>query len=326
MQPVQLQTVDAVKISILADNLFDALLPDQGPAKRPQLGASAPHVAAPLMIEGNTFDGMLAQHGFSALVSLTQNGHEHHILFDTGATPDGMIENMRRLDLSPKDIETVVLSHGHFDHTAGLDGLVRTLGRANLPLLIHPEFWNRRRLVIPGSDPVELPTTSKSALEGVGFEVIEEKQPSFLLDGTLLITGEVDRTTEFEKGMPGQQALRSGEWEWDPLILDDQAMLLHVRGKGLVILTGCGHSGIVNIVRYAQKLTGIEQIYAILGGFHLGGRTPESIIQQTCAALAAFAPSVLVPTHCTGYRAIHQLAALLPNAFIQSSVGTCFTL
>lgn len=109
-------------------------------------------------------------------------------------------------------------------------------------------------------------------------------------------------------------------------LFDDQAILLHVRGKGLVILTGCGHSGIVNIVRYAQKLTGIEQVYAILGGFHLGGMTPEPIIQQTCAALAAFAPAVLVPTHCTGYRAIHQLATLLPNAFIQSSVGTCFTL
>jgi 7,8-dihydropterin-6-yl-methyl-4-(beta-D-ribofuranosyl)aminobenzene 5'-phosphate synthase len=326
MQPIHLQTVDAVKISILADNLFDALLPDQGPAKRPKFGASTPRVPAPLMEEGNTFEGMLAQHGFSALISLTQNGRERHILFDTGATPNGMIENMQRLDLTPKDIETVVLSHGHFDHTTGLDGLVRTLGRANLPLLIHPEFWNRRRLVIPGSDPFELPTTSKSALEGVGFEIIEEKQPSFLLDGTLLVTGEVDRTTEFEKGMPGQQALRSGEWEWDSLILDDQAILLHVQGKGLVILTGCGHSGIVNIVRYAQKLTGIKQIYAILGGFHLGGMTPEPIIQRTCEALAAFAPEVLVPTHCTGYRAIHRLATLLPNAFIQSSVGTCFQL
>jgi 7,8-dihydropterin-6-yl-methyl-4-(beta-D-ribofuranosyl)aminobenzene 5'-phosphate synthase len=326
MQPIHLQTVDAVKILVLADNLFDALLPDQGPAKRPKFGASTPRVLAPLMEGGNTIEGMLAQHGFSALVSLTQNGHEHHILFDTGATPNGMIENMQRLDLTPKDIETVVLSHGHFDHTTGLDGLVRTLGRANLPLLIHPEFWNRRRLVIPGSDPFELPTTSKSALAGVGFEIIEERQPSFLLDGTLLVTGEVDRTTEFEKGMPGQQALRGGEWEWDSQILDDQAILLHVQGKGLVILTGCGHSGIVNIVRYAQKLTGIEQIYAILGGFHLGGMTPEPIIQQTCEALAAFAPEVLVPTHCTGYRAIHRLATLLPNAFVQSSVGTCFTL
>ena len=130
----------------------------------------------------------------------------------------------------------------------------------------------------------------------------------------------------FERGMPGQQALRSGEWEWDPLILDDQAILLHARDKGLVVLTGCGHAGIVNTVRYAQKLTGIEQIYAIIGGFHLSGMTPEPLIQQTCDALAAFAPAIIVPTHCTGFRAIHRLATLLPDAFIQSSVGTRFEL
>ncbi|GCE29781.1 MBL fold metallo-hydrolase [Dictyobacter alpinus] len=326
MQHISLKMVDAVTISVLADNLFDGLLPDQGPAKRPKLGPELLRVPAPLMEGGKAFDSILAQHGFSALVSLTLNGHEHHVLFDAGATPNGLVDNLQVFDRSPKDIETVVLSHGHSDHTTGLDGLVRVLGRANLPVLIHPEFWNRRRIVIPGIEPYELPTTSKSALQGVGFEIVEDRQPSFLLGGALLVTGEVDRTTAFEKGMPGQQALRSGEWEWDPLILDDQALLLHVRDKGLVILTGCGHSGIVNIVRYAQKITGIEKIYAILGGFHLAGMTPEPIIQQTCDALAAFAPEVIVPTHCTGYRAIHRLANRLPHAFIQSSVGTCFEL
>ncbi len=113
---------------------------------------------------------------------------------------------MHTFDISPKDIETIVLSHGHFDHTTGLDGLARTLGRTNLPVMIHPDFWNRRRLVIPGRDHLEMPTTSKSALQGVGFEVIEERQPSFLLDNALLVTGEVDRTTAFERGMAGHQA------------------------------------------------------------------------------------------------------------------------
>src|SRR5215467_301845 len=249
LQRIPLQPVDGVTISILADNLFDGLLADQGPAKRPQFGPHIPRIPAPLMQGGETFPPLLAQHGFSALLTLTQQGRTHQILFDMGVTPDGVVENMRMFDLSPKDVETVVLSHGHWDHTTGLDGLARALGRANLPLLIHPEFWNRRRIVIPGRDPFEIPTTSKSALQGVGFEIIEERQPSFLLDGTLLVTGEVDRTTAFERGMPGQQALRSGEWQWDPLILDDQAILLHVRDKGLVVLTGCGHAGIVNTVR-----------------------------------------------------------------------------
>lgn len=326
MYPIALSPVESVTITILLDNVFDGLLPNQGVAKRPGLSPQKMRLPVTTMEGGKTFDGPQAQHGFGALVSLPIAGHMHHILFDTGSTPNGLVDNMRILDLSPKDIETVVLSHGHFDHTTGLDGLSKTLGRTNLPVMIHPEFWNRRRLMIPGRDPLEIPTTSKSALQGVGFEVIEDRHPSFLLDGSLLITGEVDRTTSFERGMPGQQAFRGGEWVADPLILDDQALVLNVQGKGLVVLTGCGHAGIVNIVRYAQKLTGIEKIYAIVGGFHLSGAAFEPLIDQTCELLAAFAPQVIVPTHCTGFTAIHQLATRLPNAFIQCSVGTRFEL
>ena len=95
------------------------------------------------------------------------------MLFDAGRTPDGLVENMRRLDLSPGDIEIIVLSHGHWDHVTGMDGLVRRLGAVSMPVLIHPEFWTRRRLAFPGRDPTELPTTSKAALEGAGFEIIE---------------------------------------------------------------------------------------------------------------------------------------------------------
>ena len=125
------------------------------------------------------------------------------MLFDAGRTPDGLVENMRRLDLSPGDIDMIVLSHGHWDHVTGMDGLVGELGRANMPVLIHPEFWTRRRLAFPGNDPVELPTTNKNALQGAGFDIVEQRQPSFLLDSSLLVSGEVDRTTEFERGFPG---------------------------------------------------------------------------------------------------------------------------
>jgi 7,8-dihydropterin-6-yl-methyl-4-(beta-D-ribofuranosyl)aminobenzene 5'-phosphate synthase len=145
------------------------------------------------------------------------------VLFDTGISPDGLIENMRRLELSPHDVEVIVLSHGHFDHTTGMDGLTRTLGKANVPVLIHPEFWSRRRLALPGREPLMLPTTSRSALQGAGFEIIEQQQPSFLLAGSLLVTGEVDRTTGFERGLAIHQACHDGEWQPDPLILDDQA-------------------------------------------------------------------------------------------------------
>jgi 7,8-dihydropterin-6-yl-methyl-4-(beta-D-ribofuranosyl)aminobenzene 5'-phosphate synthase len=156
--------------------------------------------------------------------------------------------------------------------------------------------------------------------------VIEDRQPSFLLDGRLLVTGEVDRSTDFERGMPTHQAWRDGDWRPDPLIHDDQAVLLHVRDKGLVVLTGCGHAGIVNIVRHAKRLTGIDQVYAVLGGFHLSGPAFEPIIGPTVAALAAEDPALVVPAHCTGWKAQHALAAGLPAAFRPNAVGSRFEL
>ena len=111
------------------------------------------------------------------------DGRRHDVLFDAGISHDGQVENMGRLDLSPKDIETIVLSHGHFDHTAGTDGLIRALGPRNLPVLIHPEFWSRRRLAMAGRDAIEIPTASRGALVDAGFEIIEGRRPSFLLDG-----------------------------------------------------------------------------------------------------------------------------------------------
>jgi 7,8-dihydropterin-6-yl-methyl-4-(beta-D-ribofuranosyl)aminobenzene 5'-phosphate synthase len=320
-EAIALEPVDALTVTTLVDNVTDSLLSDQGPAKRPSM-AAAPRIASRFHVGGDTDDALRAEHGFSALVTVEKAGRETRVLFDAGRTPDGLVENMRRLDLSPGDIEIIVLSHGHWDHVTGMDGLVRRLGSPSMPVLIHPEFWTRRRLAFPGRDPVELPTTSKGALLGAGFAIVEQRQPSFLLDGSLLVTGEVDRTTEFERGFPGHEAHRHRGWEPDPLILDDQALVATVRGHGLVVLTGCGHSGIVNILRYVRKLTGEDRIHAVVGGFHLSGKAFEPIIGPTCEALGEFAPDFLVPTHCTGRRAIHALAARFPEAFIQNSVGT----
>jgi 7,8-dihydropterin-6-yl-methyl-4-(beta-D-ribofuranosyl)aminobenzene 5'-phosphate synthase len=324
---IPLEAVDSVTITTLVDNVSDMLLMDQGPAKRPGLGTpGAPRLPAATLETGETADALLAEHGFSALISVAKNGGEQRVLFDSGLTPDGVAENMRRLSLSPKDIEAIVLSHGHFDHTTGMDGLARALGRANLPVMIHPEFWTQRRLVLPGREPFEIPSTSRSALLGAGFEIIEEKQPSFLFERSLLITGEVDRTTDFETGFPIHQAKRNGDWQADPLILDDQAAVLNIRDKGLVVVTGCGHAGIVNILRYARKLTGEDRIYAVIGGFHLNGPLFEPLIPLVCDALEELDPQVIVPAHCTGWKAVHALAARFPNAFIQNSVGTRFEL
>jgi len=99
---------------------------------------------------------------------------------------------------------------------------------------------------------------------------------------------------------------------------------LHLRDRGLIVMSGCGHAGIINIVRYAQKLTGVERVHAVLGGFHLGGPLFEPIIPLVCEAFAEIAPRVIVPAHCTGWKAQHALATAFPEAFIQNSVGTRF--
>ena len=149
---IPLAPVDSVSITTLCDNVTDMLLVDQGPAKRAPLGGpKAPTLTVRTLEAGVGMDALHAEHGFSALVTVRSGASVHRFLFDTGVTPDGMIENMRRLDLAPKDVEVIVLSHGHFDHTAGLDGFIRSVGRPNLPVLIHPEFWTRRRLTSPAA-------------------------------------------------------------------------------------------------------------------------------------------------------------------------------
>ncbi|MGB6457898.1 MAG: MBL fold metallo-hydrolase [Streptosporangiaceae bacterium] len=318
---IPLAPVESVTITTLVDNVADMLAVDAGPAIRPFVG-DATRVPSPLFEQGWRAEGLMAEHGFSALVSVQRGGATHRILFDAGLSPDAMVTNMRRLGVEPREVEVIVLSHGHNDHTTGLDGFIRAVGRPSLPVVIHPEAWSRRRVVIPGRDPVELPTTSRHALAGAGLEIIEERQPSFLLDHSVLITGEVDRTSGFEPGFPPQQAFRSGRWEPDPLVLDDQALVVHVTGKGLVVLTGCGHAGVVNITRYARRLTGVDQVYAVLGGFHLGGPLFEPLIPQVCDELARLAPAVLMPAHCTGWAAQRALADRFPGAYIQSTVGT----
>jgi 7,8-dihydropterin-6-yl-methyl-4-(beta-D-ribofuranosyl)aminobenzene 5'-phosphate synthase len=325
MESIPLEPVDSLTVTTLVDNTTDLLLADEGPATRsPFTLAVRPDLPARFLENGRSGDALRAEHGFSALVTVEKAGRSTTVLFDAGLTPDGLTENMRRLEVAPGDIDIIVLSHGHWDHTTGMHGLAAQLGRSNLPVLIHPEFWSRRRIALPGREPIELPTTSKSALEGAGFEIVEQTQPSFLLDGSLLVTGEVDRTTDFEQGFPVHQAHRNGGWQPDPLILDDQALVANVRDRGLVVLTGCGHSGIVNILRYVRKLTGEDRIHAVIGGFHLSGPFFEKVIDPTCEALAAFEPDHLVPCHCTGWRATHAIAARFPDQFIQNSVGTRF--
>jgi 7,8-dihydropterin-6-yl-methyl-4-(beta-D-ribofuranosyl)aminobenzene 5'-phosphate synthase len=128
--------------------------------------------------------------------------------------------------------------------------------------------------------------------------------------------------TDFEKGFPLQQVHTHDGWEPDTWIWDDQAVVCHLKDKGLVVLSSCSHAGVINVLRHAQRLTGIEQVYAFVGGLHLTGGIFEPIIPRTITELKSIGPSVIVPGHCTGWKATHELARQLPDAYIQTSVGT----
>jgi 7,8-dihydropterin-6-yl-methyl-4-(beta-D-ribofuranosyl)aminobenzene 5'-phosphate synthase len=249
------------------------------------------------------------------------------VLFDTGLSPGGMVTNAERMGVDLAEVQAVVLSHGHFDHAGGLAGLAGRRGVRSLPMVLHPLVWTHRRLAVPGREVQELPTLSSRALRAEGFEVIERREPSLLLESHVLITGEVDRTTDFERGMPPpHQAWDGSGWRHDPLVADDQALVVHVRGRGLVVLTGCGHAGVVNIVRHARRLTGVDRLHGLVGGLHLGGPAFEPVIAPTVAELTALSPDLVVPGHCTGWRAQHALAAALPDAWVQGSSGSTFRL
>lgn len=319
--PVPLFEADAVEITTLVDNQIDALLPGEEQVRR---NPWVRGVRNPLIDAPETMVSLRAEHGFAALITLYAAGDRHRLLFDAGLSPDGLVENMDRLQVNAKEIEAVVVSHGHFDHTGGLAGLSERLGGPNMPLLVHPRAYTKRRSAPPNADPLPLPPPSRSALEGAGFELLESEDPSLLFENALLVTGEVPRVTDFEQGFPFFQAENSGRWEPEPHLMDDQAVVVNVRGRGLVVLTGCGHSGIVNIVRRAVELAGIETVAGVLGGFHLPGAYFEPLIPLTIDALRGFDPAMIVPGHCTGWKAQQAFAAAFPEAYVHNAVGTTY--
>ena len=150
---------------------------------------------------------------------------------------------------------------------------------------------------------------------------MEANAPVFLAENTILVSGEVPRTTDFEKGMPGACMEEQGEMVPDA-IRDDQSLMINLAGRGLVVISGCAHSGIINSVLYARQLTGESRVAAVIGGFHLSGSDMEPLIESTLSELKQLSPDLIMPMHCTGWNAIQRLQNAFPESFVLSSVGT----
>ena len=314
--PVSIRTVDRIEITVLMDNYVDVLLGNTDVVTRPAFREGDE-------ISRNT---VVAEHGLSMLVSASQGEESHSILFDTGHTEIGIPHNLKQLGIGLSGIEAIVLSHSHMDHTGALYPILKELSRS-VPLVVHPEaFQAPRFLKRPDGRIDRFPNTLiREDLTDHGATILESRAPVSLANGMILVTGEIERKTTFEKGFPLAKMIRDDELVPDP-ILDDQALVVHLKGKGLVVISGCAHSGIVNTVLYSRKITGIEPVYAILGGFHLTGAFFEPIIGDTIAALTEIGPKVLVPMHCTGWKAINRFSESFPDAFALNSVGSKFVL
>jgi 7,8-dihydropterin-6-yl-methyl-4-(beta-D-ribofuranosyl)aminobenzene 5'-phosphate synthase len=312
--PLSLPEVDQVQILTLLDQSLDLLMAGSDTVRRVDVAGTWGAGRATLR----------AEHGFSSMVTVIKGNRTEAFLFDAGMTKDGLLHNMDVLEVRASDLHAVVLSHGHVDHVAGLMGFLSRAGRRRLPLVLHPDAFLRRKITLPDGRAILLPPPDRRGLEQEDVAILEERGASLLLGGLALVTGQIARTTEFEKGFPAHYAEVDGEWRPDPLVHDDQGVVMNVRNKGLVVLTGCGHAGIINVLRHAMAITGIRRVHAVLGGFHLTGRIFEPLIAPTVEALKALAPALIVPSHCTGWKATHEIARALPDAFVPNSVGTTF--
>lgn len=303
----RLLEADKVEVTVLVDNYIDIFLGqcteiDRRPAFSPK-------------------DICIAEHGLACILKVFEGSEEHVILMDTGLSSKSLLHNSKALNINLQEIESVVLSHGHFDHIGGIIDFMRHVN--GVPLVLHPDAFLERRLNNPNIGPIELPQLDKEILKNAGAEVIESGNSLLLASDLVLVTGKVERKTSFEKGFPWSEAKINDKWIIDP-INDDQAIVINLKNKGLIVMSGCAHSGIINTLKYAKKITQKDKVHAVLGGFHLTGPLFEDIIQPTITEMKNINPDYVVPMHCTGWDAINQFKEEMHNKVILNTVGTTY--
>ncbi|MGB9854526.1 MAG: MBL fold metallo-hydrolase [Candidatus Bathyarchaeales archaeon] len=267
----------------------------------------------------------MAEHGFSMLVRVFSGDKSHSVLFDAGISPHGVIINAKRMGINLAEIECIVLSHGHYDHFGGLPAIVKAVEKNDLPIIVHEDMFKIRGVANTDGTIRKYPLfPAEEKVKPAKY--IKTKQPQLMADDLILVTGEIPRKTSFEKGYLPHRAFVDGEWQPDPWIWDDSALVINIKHKGSVIMSGCAHAGIINTILYAQQLTGTENVYAVLGGFHLAGKENEPRINRTVKELKKVNPKLVAPFHCTGWRGICAIAKTMPKAFVCNSVGNLYAL
>ena len=271
-----------------------------------------------------------ASHGLSLLITAHGPGGPRTMLFDGGPVDMSMARNAPRLGVNFAAIDAMMLSHGHWDHAGGLPQALSMLPEGKrVPLYLHPGMFAERGMrqsdggVLP-MDPVPTP----AGWAAMGADPVVSAEPLSVLDGLFQISGEIPRVTDYERGLPGQvaRADENAAWMADELLMDERFLAVRLKGKGLVIFSACSHAGVVNVLHEARRLFPGEKLHAVMGGFHLSGEN-EALIPQTVRDLGGFGLDLIIPAHCTGWRAVNALERAYGEPMVvPAAVGKLFTL
>jgi len=308
---IRVTEVDRVTVWVLTDNYYDALRPDSKITKRYRV------------VPGKSIH---AEHGLAYYVETVVNGKASACMFDYGLDPLGVMNNIALLGLDVGKANAFSLSHGHFDHWMGAVSILKqnqSRIAGGTPFYVGEEAFARRYSLRPGTtEAADIGQLRKEDIEALGLKVVEVKNPLQIIPGAYF-TGNIERVTTYEK-VPPSLLIKRGEKPEPDDFRGEQALFFNVKGKGLVVLSGCAHAGIVNTVKHAQKIAGTDKIHAVMGGFHLINAKP-AVIQNTVADIKAMKPDHVVPTHCTGFEAIVAFSREMPNEFIINTAGTQYT-
>ena len=319
----ELVEVDRLEVLVVVDNLTDSLSTTPNnviPEWTGLLTGGRMHI-----LSGATI--CCAHHGLSLLITAQSGVTRRTLLLDAGPEAATFLRNASILGVDFAAIESVVLSHGHWDHAGGLlaalEAIARDRGVGEVACYVHPGMFAQRAAQRPGGELfVHEPVPDPAMLLGAGARVVNTREPQLVGEGTFFVSGEIPRRTPYEVGLPGH--LRRGadgvSWEPDPLIMDERFVSVRVKGKGLFVFTACSHAGVVNALTHARELFPEVPLYGVMGGLHLSGVT-EKAIPDTVADLKKFGLQMLAPGHCTGWRALAAMAREFGDALAPSAVG-----
>ena len=263
----------------------------------------------------------LGQHGVSFFLEGKAGGNTKRILVDVGQNSQALLSNMRIMNVSPPAIDAIVLTHCHYDHTKGVVNMLREIGKRDTRVIAHPDIFRPNFVINTHFRHVGImPDDSNENMERAGGSLFLTKEPFVLMPG-IMTTGEVKRQTEFEK-VGGLKTIENGKVKDDPM-LDDISVVANIRGKGLVIVTGCSHAGIVNIAKHAIGLTGCKKIEGIIGGLHLI-EASDARIKRTVEELAKLDIAWICAGHCTGFKAQVEFYLAFKGKFSPLHTGMQF--